>query len=1026
MNESELREYIINNIDESYFIKAGAGAGKTYLIVKRIINQLASGFKPFEIVVITFTEKASQELLQRIFEEVNSTYEKEEDLKKKENLKYAKDNIDAMQISTIHAFCNKLISEQIFSIKFPMGTKLLIDNELDKKLCLFFNNNYMNYRDKIELAEDIWNGDVKEKTYEMFKDVLYLSDDTILAYDKSLLNDDISNLLENAYKEFYKGLLDILNSYNLNNFIDFDDKDAKTVLYKNVFDAYDNKNYEDLYKITKKEEAKFFKSSKLKLINKDDLSDANNRALELALKFNEVAYLINPRKVACIVDIVNDLRNDFIKSDFKNSFLTNDDLLNVACKLVFEKEAYDFFSKKYKCFYVDEFQDTDHVQTKMILKLCSKSFEDDSLVPGKLTVVGDYKQSIYRFRGADIEEYERVEEIFRKQNNEKIRTIDLTFNFRSSKKIIDYVNNNFCDYIKNYIPMEYSLLEKRNEAILKNNYNKEKVIEGVYYLEGIIDNPKDLIEYDIRNISDYIKSLVGKYYIFDKKDRVYRFIKYSDFLLLSENTTRMTIYVKALMERGIPISLAGKINVKENNELNRFIRLFDYLTIKDDDEVIKEAIRQEFLFDLVNKYDFKEEDLLKLKEENKYDGYALLMYLLNHFEYFLDKGNIKREEIVSIESKIIQAVEYVILNNEDNSIVLKDALYEYLDFEIKKELSLNDENDAVRFMNVHQSKGLEGKIVMIVDRRSTSDRVSPLRLKENDKYYYWPIVKTAMASAIASYSNDENLVNKAKKDSDEEMIRLEYTAITRAEEALIVLGGMEDSFVSSYRKDIDYCSSENIINFVVDEEKERTYIPFKVNDDYLLNDNQLLNVYEDISPSDKEIHDEKKEFKDLDRPKGTIFGTIMHRCFEFVVNDILANKDIDILNIINRAVLESYEDVSLYKNYLIKIVNDFKDGEVVQLVKKADKVYTELPFYIYENNEYIHGFIDLLLVVKDKFIIVDYKSDALYKDETNEEFKKRLDRQYKGQLALYKKAVSSLFKISDDRIETIIYSIEGK
>ena len=419
MNESELREYIINNIDESYFIKAGAGAGKTYLIVKRIINQLASGFKPFEIVVITFTEKASQELLQRIFEEVNSAYEKEEDLKKKENLKYAKDNIDAMQISTIHAFCNKLISEQIFSIKLPMGTKLLIDNELDKKLRLFFNNNYLNYRDKIELAEDIWNGDVKEKTYEMFKDILYLSDDTILAYDKSLLNDDISNLLENAYKEFYKGLLDILNSYNLNNFIDFDDKDAKTVLYKNVFDAYDNKNYEDLYKITKKEEAKFFKSSKLKLINKDDLLDANNRALELALKFNEVAYLINPRKVACIADIVNDLRNDFIKSDFKNSFLTNDDLLNVACKLVFEKEAYDFFSKKYKCFYVDEFQDTDHVQAKMILKLCSKSFEDDSLVPGKLTVVGDYKQSIYRFRGADIEEYERVEEIFRKQNKTK-------------------------------------------------------------------------------------------------------------------------------------------------------------------------------------------------------------------------------------------------------------------------------------------------------------------------------------------------------------------------------------------------------------------------------------------------------------------------------------------------------------------------------------------------------------------------------------------------------------------------------
>ena len=1023
MNEQDLREYIINNTDESYFIKAGAGAGKTYLIVKRIINQLKNGFKPFEIVVITFTEKASQELLQRIFEEVNDAYEKEEDLEKKENLRYAKDNIDAMQISTIHAFCNKLISEQIFSVKLPMGTKLLVDDKLDEKLRIFFNSNYLNYREKIEIAEDIWNSDVKEKVYEMFKDVLYLSDDTILAYDKSLLNDDISNELENAYKEFHKGLIDILNSYNLNNFEDFNDVDARTILYKALLDAYDDENYEDLYKITKKDDAKFFKYTKLKLIDKDDLLDANNRALELAEKFNEVAYLINPRKVACIASIVDDLRNDFKNSEFRYSFLTNDDLLNVACKLVFEKDAYNFFSKKYKCFYVDEFQDTDHVQSKMILKLCSKSFEDDSLAPGKLIVVGDYKQSIYRFRGADIEEYERVEEIFRKQNDEKIRIIDLTFNFRSSKKIIDYVNNNFCDYIKNYVPMEYSLFEKRKKAIYKSGYDKNKVIEGVYYLDGIIDNPKDLVEYDIRNISDYIKSLVGKYYIFDKKEEAYRFIRYSDFLLLSENTTRMTEYVKALMKKGIPISLAGKINVKENKELNRFIRLFEYLALKDNDEISKEAIRQEILFDLVKKYDFKEEDLLKLKEENKYDGYALLIYLLNHFEYFLDRGNISREEIISIESKIVQAVEYVILNNEDNSIVLKDALYEYLDFEIKKELSLKDENNAVRFMNVHQSKGLEGKIVMIIDRRSNRDRVSPLRLKENDKYYYWPIVKTGVASAIASYSNDENLVNKAKIDSDEEMIRLEYTALTRAEEALIVLGGMEDSFVSSYTN-TNGCSIDCNIVFKKDEEKERIYKTFKKNDDYTLNENQLLNVYEDISPSDKEIHDDKREFENINRPKGTVFGTIMHRCFELVVNDIRNNKDLNIENIVNRAVLESEEEVSLYKDYLMKIINNFINSDLIDKIKNSDSIYTELPFYIYENKEYLHGFIDLLLVIKDRFIIVDYKSDALYKDETKDEFKKRLDKQYSGQLALYKGAVKNIFNVSDDKIETIIYSIE--
>ena len=124
MTEEALRKQIIEKLDDNVFVEAGAGAGKTTLIVSRIVNQLRQGIAPESIVVITFTNAAAEELRTRITGKVmeagtdTSLTEKE-----RANLQTALRRLDLMNISTIHSFCFKLLQERSFDAAIPLDSR---------------------------------------------------------------------------------------------------------------------------------------------------------------------------------------------------------------------------------------------------------------------------------------------------------------------------------------------------------------------------------------------------------------------------------------------------------------------------------------------------------------------------------------------------------------------------------------------------------------------------------------------------------------------------------------------------------------------------------------------------------------------------------------------------------------------------------------------------------------------------------------------------------------------------------------
>ena len=141
--EDEKRREILENSSQSCMVEAGAGAGKTTIIKKRVASQLKEGkLKPSELVVITFTKAAAGELRDRISKELEDEYKIAKNEIEKNNLKNAIENQSMIQISTIHSFCFRLLEERALDTCLPLDIKMLEESENEERIDSFFKKWY--------------------------------------------------------------------------------------------------------------------------------------------------------------------------------------------------------------------------------------------------------------------------------------------------------------------------------------------------------------------------------------------------------------------------------------------------------------------------------------------------------------------------------------------------------------------------------------------------------------------------------------------------------------------------------------------------------------------------------------------------------------------------------------------------------------------------------------------------------------------------------------------------------------------
>lgn len=824
LDEMNKRNDIINSFNKNYLLEAGAGAGKTTLIVQRIINHiLYNDIDPANLVAITFTKAASTELSERIQKKALEYLIDEKDSSKINRLQ----SVDKIFTGTIHSFCELILSELPFDASLTPGYEIIEDEkEFHKSIWYnFLRDKQDEYKELADLLKNFGIDYLKLSTSVLLAlnnpDIKFIGYDSI---DYSEVFTEFEDIKE-KYKDLkYKNLGKQKSIARLVNPLLEEGGDFKDYISK-FYNAFNSKDFvfdiDELYNGLIKKGTEIEEPDRFK----DLIKDLYNLNLKIQItKYNACTEFVNM--------VVKYKEKNY------NGKLTFNDLLYNASKLIKESEdARNHFKNKYKYFYVDEFQDTDPMQAELVLYLTHngeynniKTWEDLNPAPGSLFVVGDPKQSIYRFRRADISTYNKVKKIIEKTGE----VVYLDINFRSSDDICKWVQDTFkkTDDSDFGFEEESSSYQAGFKKILslwddktEGAERQEKQISGVYYY----DYPEKNDEY---YVADIVKDLIDNYYITEKVGRTeidsegkdyynkIRKIKESDIMLLTKTNEETGVYLKALKDRGISALLSGEKILGNTREVLNLYLLIDALIDYRDNIKVVSALRNSFYIDLETIDLILEDDkdllayIFNKKKQDKITHPSLkrafesmhemmsmtrtlspIGFLEKIIEHKIGIFDIGREygdlELKDANSSLRQTVEILKSKNCNSFYELREELRNLKDKKVNNELPLDEfeSQNAVRIMNIHKAKGLEAGIVILAggfkyrsaSLNSPCHFVSRNESNENIGYINYP-----QDNFKTSGPNEEQNRAIEKSFIEAELDRLLYVAATRAKSTLIV------------------------------------------------------------------------------------------------------------------------------------------------------------------------------------------------------------------------------------------------
>lgn len=1059
--EDEKREEIVLDTTTSKMVEAGAGAGKTRLVVNSVINQIKTGAnKPEEIVVITFTNKAAQEIRDRIYSAVDQALLSDQ-LTDQERERLSSPRLIDMQISTIHSFANKIISKYSLSAKLPIGIKLMENDDANQRCVDFFNNAYNQFtRNQIDhlSSEYILSKDFKNDLKGTFLSICDLPEDMIFRYNNQNYSvDDFKKDADQLIHQCLRELTDLAKARKPDLFANSQsfagDVDAlyhsEKVVKKDTLGLIEiyqepNTNLRTYWKkfsafCTKGSQPFNSKNKDVKPANADySKAHIHDDLIAIEKKFNE-------SQVALILNNALAMRQDYrqaINAPVINE-ISNNQLLELCRKILLNQDTRKQVQDQYHIIYLDEDQDTDIIQQDIINLICSD--ENGHIKPGSLVMVGDPKQSIYRFRGADQSLYTKS----RKKMINESEIYELSNNYRSSPKILSWVDKNFSQIIKNQMGLSYYPMIGIDRPVASD------VLEGVYTY-SYTNAPAKTEEVSDEQLLVYtIKGLVHNpnIYIYDKDDNhqfYKRSIEYKDFMVLVYNTNHMQDYINKLHACGIPVMVDGKLSTDQMPSIRRVAILYKSLTNTKDKEAYMGALQILAHSRITDENEQEAKQRYQQLQEiaQSLDSVSLLAYLTHHIEWYIE-GEINASQILTITTNLQQFYEKVI-SDAVNASEVNESINQYIAKPVEYELSSGDDVNAVTFMNLHKAKGLEHKIVIIAKRDTPKNKKGEAYRKGYD--YYPTVIKPNQNGSSNSPSYDPNgdIAKAVEQENANERARLDYVAATRAEEALIFLNAKKkNGWFTNYdfkdtlniRKAVNRIDS--FINEQVDfEDVSHQYQDYKDVWSYNETDQQKDAVYTNINPSLLEHKDASwRNTSKEDRPTGNIFGNVLHKCMEEIAHTLRKNEKLDYKKIIAYALSDNFDDlhdddIIKYHDYLHQCLPALMTNDFVYLIKNAQEVKAELPFSFMDHLTNIEvfdqalademrgkGATDQILIngQMDLFIkntdgtcqIIDYKTDMLG-NHTLKEFEEHLDKCYKVQQELYRYVVCHLFGYRKD------------
>lgn len=745
---------------QSIYIKASAGTGKTYNIQKIVRQLLERKEVPQleKILIVTFTEKAAGELRDRIRKELTGFDA----------------DVDNAPIYTIHSFCQKTLEEFAFTANKPASLELIDEEEISDFIDRAIRDGLENDENfRTELIPLFENAENKDSFIESLKKDLkqavakYYPDEKIVELDA---NSDSIYLKYEGKKEqkdyTFEDCDFLLEKEESGNY----DEVKKDIT--RVFTGKDAANHKK--NIEKYKKARFYGNILKSLYQAWQLEKSQNKQQS----FNDM--IRNVREAVCE----------------KNSAL--------------KKEL----QKKYDVAIIDEFQDTNQQQWDIFREV----FKNDS---HSLIVVGDPKQSIYAFQGADVNVYENAIGTF--ENGYK-----LSHNYRSTDQMIEACNGLFeQDFFKGSditffrsdppeAPGDKTLNATFDGKEIKpfwicNSEKEEKNEDGSVKKSEVPISAEDFANLAVEKIVDcctYDKNGKTRLQVYEKKEKNFRNVSFKDFAVLAKTSSEMEKIENAMKDSGIPFLRYKDKNLFRGIECKHWISLINAIASPDftghKRAFLSEALFTRF-FDIPienvtdEKYDSPTCDERKaliewqmLAEDRKW---AKLL------ESIFEKTQIEKRlsglDNLQTLSKFRQIGEYIVeyLYKNDSSL---DGVSRHLSRLVARTEGADDEGslvargtdfDCVQLMTIHASKGLEFPVVIAAGGFKQRNNQIP------QVYLYHEEKKDDEGKPVGKYAKlsfSENGKEKMKNEEEIEWQRLFYVAYTRAS-SLMILPNYEKS-----------------------------------------------------------------------------------------------------------------------------------------------------------------------------------------------------------------------------------------
>ena len=832
----------IDTRNKNILVSAAAGSGKTAVLTQRIIDLVTKeSIDITSMLVLTFTNAAANEMSGRIQKKM---YEYLEENRNDKHIKKQISMVCGASISTMHSFCINIIRENFnFSDvdpNFVIGNESTIAMIKHESIEEILEEKYENQDEDFLLLTEIYSSryddskliDIVYKIYNYIqskKEPLRWLDEQVdkyidisvdSEYFKIIVQDILATLddLIEKSKTIYK--MSIGTAYEENILSDIDKLQyLKDIAEKNGYDYFvDNIQTFSLSRLKAKKKTDdvqltdIIKDVRTNIIKKiiDKSLKKHTIKSETYIKYMKESYKI----VKSLCNIVAEFDRVYKEKKFEQNIFDFNDLEHFALDLLKKEEICEKVRKKYSYIFYDEYQDSNEVHDSIIESIADKN---------NLFFVGDVKQSIYGFRLADpsifIKKYEDY-----KINTEDNAKIDLSSNFRSSRQILDFCNIIF----ENIMVKRTSDMDYDQEAMLRTNddtpYN-EKNIE-LNFIDKSHDEDDEIVEELLLSLSDddIMANLTAKQIIRMMEED--KSINFKDIVVLKRSFSGGTsAYSNAFLKYNIPVFIDYQSSSFDLLEVSVFIDLLKIIdnirqdipllsvlmssvggfSIEEITKIKSVNLEEKFFYNNFLAYEIEYDDeitakikkfIKKIKEYSKLQNYMRLDEFIDfvlldskYKDYIssLPSGEMRLQNLSIVREK---ATEF--MQNENKSLF---NFLLYLDYILKNKADkiepqkVSENQNVVRIMSIHKSKGLEFPIVIL------NDIQKKFNMQDTKKEI---IIDSKLGIGVDYVNVDENyylptlskkcIIANMKKSILSEEIRILYVALTRAKKKLILNG----------------------------------------------------------------------------------------------------------------------------------------------------------------------------------------------------------------------------------------------